>query len=364
MKEDIIIVANSPGELSAMVKPVVDELAKETNKRIFLILTPCQYNSGRELEFAKTLKGIEAIVTADQYKKWAFMNKPPRGLTFAKKGAVIYLGGDLAHAMIVARKLHYPAFAYVQDRVGWKKAYQKFFVPDQQVFDKFKKQLSAKKLEIVGNLMVDSVNSLGKWSPEDKVVTFMPGSRHWEIDYMTPFYKEVINMLRSEDPAIKFQLVSSPFIKATPISGVKTVSFDDIANSELVVTIPGTNTAKIAARGIPMLVVFPLNNPEVIPLDGLADILCRVPVAGPAFKRWLAKTINKKTKFFALPNQKAGKEVAPEMRGELEPLGVAMKALELLRDKPRRVKMSAALSAAMGEPGGAKRLVEKINAAL
>ncbi|MBU1616585.1 MAG: hypothetical protein KKF06_02230 [Candidatus Margulisbacteria bacterium] len=364
MKADIVIVANSPGELSAMVKPVVDELTKETTKRIILVLTPCQYNSGRELEFAQKLKGIEAIVTADQYKKWAFLNKPPRGISFAKKGAVIYLGGDLAHAMIVARKLHYPAFAYVQDRVGWKKAYKIFFVPDQQTFDRFRKQLPAEKLEVSGNLMVDSVAGLKKWDPEEKTITFMPGSRHWEIDYMTPFYREVINLLRSEDPAIKFQLVSSPFIKATPIDGVRTVSFEEIANSELVVTIPGTNTAKIAARGIPMLVVFPLNNPEVIPLDGLADIVCRLPVAGPAIKRWLAKTINKKTKFFALPNQKAGKEVSPEMRGELEPLGVAMKALELLRDKPRRVKMSSALTEAMGKPGGAKKLMEMINASI
>lgn len=363
MKEDIVIVANSPGELSAMVKPVVDELSK-SDKRLILVLTPCQYNSGRELEFVKTMPGLSAIVTAEQYKRWAFMNKPPEGISFSKKGLVIYLGGDLAHAMIVARKLRYPAFAYVQDRVGWKKAYQKFFVPDQQTYDRFHKQLPKKKLAIVGNLMVDSIAKLKKWSPEEKVVTFMPGSRTWEINYMTPFYREVIKMLKAEDPTLKFQLVSSPFIKATPIEGVKTISFDDINNSELVITIPGTNTAKIAARGIPMLVVFPLNNPEVIPLDGLADLLCRTPIAGPALKRWLARTVNKKTKFFALPNQKANAEVAPEIRGVIEPLVVARRALGLLQDKAARTKMSADLVKAMGEPGGAKKLVEALNAAI
>lgn len=277
-KTDIVLVANSPGELSALVKPVAEELAKDRTKRAILVLTPCQYISGKEIEFARTLKGIEVIVSAAEYKKWALLNQKPKRIRFAGNGMVLFLGGDLAHAMLVAKKLRYPAYAYLNERIAWKNFYRKFFVPDQAAYHKFSKQVKKEKLKIVGDLMVDSVSELKKWAPENGVVTFMPGSRKWEIDYMTPFYKEVMELIKKEVPGAKFQVVNSPFVKAHSIAGAKTVEFDKTYNSEIVVTIPGTNTAKLAARGIPMLVVFPLNHPEVIPMEGLADLIGRIPV--------------------------------------------------------------------------------------
>jgi lipid-A-disaccharide synthase len=363
-KTDVVLVANSPGELSALVKPVAEELNKDRSKRIILVLTPCQYISGKEVEFAKTLKGIDLIISAAEYKKWALLNQKPKNLKFAEKGVVLFLGGDLAHAMLVARKLRYPAYAYLNERIAWKKFFKRFFVPDQKTFSKFTKQVNKDKLKIIGNLMVDSVSEIKKWDPEDNVVTFMPGSRRWEIDYMTPFYREVKELMEREEKKLKFQIVSSPFVKARPIEGMKTIGFDDIHNSEIVITIPGTNTAKIAARGIPMVVVFPLNHPEVIPMEGLADLIGKLPAVGKAFKRWVADTVNKKTEFFALPNQKAGREIVPEIRGTIEPLGVALKVLLLLKDKRSRKRMSEELMEAMGRPGAAKKIVEELNAAL
>lgn len=363
MPKDVVLVANSPGELSALVKPVAEELSKQHGTRVILVLTPCQYASGQEVEFAKITKGIAEIITAGEYRNWAIMNHQPK-VNFADKGVVLFLGGDLLHAMLIAKKLRYPAYAYIQERIAWKKFYRKFFVPDEQAYRRFSKQAAKNKLELVGNLMVDSVAHLKKWEPEENVVTFMPGSRKWEIDYMTPFYKQVMDLIRVEAPHAGFQVVSSPFVKSHAIEGAKTVNFEDIHNSEIVVTIPGTNTAKIAARGIPMVVVFPLNHPEVIPMEGLADLLGKLPVMGRPFKKWVAGMVNKKTKYFALPNQKAGREIVPEIRGEIEPLGVALKVVELLRDKEARRSMSLDLTQAMGKPGAAKKIVEEINAGI
>jgi lipid-A-disaccharide synthase len=137
-----------------------------------------------------------------------------------------------------------------------------------------------------------------------------------------------------------------------------------MANSEVVVTIPGTNTAKIAARGIPMVVVFPLNHPEVIPMEGIADLIGKIPILGKNFKKWVAETVNAKTKYFALPNQKADREIAPEIRGIIDPLGVAMKVVELLKHPEIRETMSSDLVASMGGPGAAKKIVEEINAGI
>jgi len=359
-KPDIILVANSPGELSALVEPMVKILSTK-NYRIILVLTPCQYASGKEVEYASKIPGISEIISAEKWQKWVFLNQKPRGIKFSPKGVVLFLGGDLAYAVILAKKLKYPACAYLNERIAWRNFFKKFFVRDQAAYDKFSKAASPRKLKLVGDLMVDSVAHQKKWEPEEKVITFMPGSRQWEINYMTPFYQEVLALIKKEEKEAKFQIVSSPFIPAKPLEGAKIIDFEKVHNSEIVITIPGTNTARLAARGIPMIMVFPLNHPEVIPLEGLAELVGRVPFVGKAFKRWLAKNINKKTRFFALPNQKAQKEIVPEIRGEVDPFSVALKVLSLLKEKEKRKRMSLELTQAMGKPGAAKKIVEELD---
>lgn len=236
---DIILVANSPGELSALVKPVAEKLYKKLkNCRIILVLTPCQYTSGKELEYTKTIEGISEIIGAADYKAWILRNLKPN-IDFNEKGLVLYLGGDLAHAMLIATKVKYPALAYVQERIGWASFYRAFLVPDPAAKTKLAKNpLLRKKIKVVGNLMVDSVAHLKKWSPEKNVITFMPGSRSWQIKHMTPLYQKIMEYIKIEMPEIKFQLVNSPFIKADPIDEVPQINFEQATNSELVVTIP------------------------------------------------------------------------------------------------------------------------------
>lgn len=355
---DFVLVANSPGELSALVKPIAAELGRQQLGRVTLVLTPCQYNSGKELEFAKELKGLDRIITAAEYKRWALTGKSP--LPFNSRGVVLFLGGDLLHAIIIAKKLRFPAYAYLNEIIGWKKAYKKFFVADQLGFRKFAPQLPPEKLIESGNLMVDAVADLPSWQPEPGVITFMPGSRRWEIAYMTPFYRQVKHLVEKELSGIRCQVVSSPFVEAEPLDGARVISFAELHNSELVVTIPGTNTAKVAARGIPMLVVFPLNNAELIPMDGLANLIGRLPLIGKFIKRGTAALINKKTRFFALPNQKAEREIVPEIRGNITPQEVARKVIDLYKDRAGREKMSQELLQALGKPGAAKKIVEEL----
>ena len=358
---DIILVANSPGELSALVKPVAEVLEQF---RVTLVLTPCQYTSGKEIEYIKTLKGIETIISAEGYKNWILLNRKPE-IEFSNKGLVLYLGGDLAHAMLIAKKVNYPAYAYVQDRIAWSKFYQAFFVPDLSTKQKLDpKNKLAKKIKPVGNLMVDSVNDLKQWAPEKNVITFLPGSRAWQIKHTTPIYEQIIKELRTLNTELRFQLVSSPFIEAIPLEGVTTVPLDHVYNSELVITIPGTNTARLAAQGIPMLVVFPLDNPDVIPLEGIGHYICSIPYFGSKIKQRLAETMNKNVKFFALPNIKADKEIVEEIRGIIDPQEVAKKALELLDNQEKRRRMSQELLECMGKPGAAKSIAEYLNESL
>jgi len=362
-------VANSPGELSALVKPVAEQFKKKLPEaRLILILTPCQYASGKEVEFAqKTLK-VDEILSAESYKKWMLKNQLPFALNGS--GIMLFLGGDLMHAALIAKKTNYPAYAYLAGRyIGWRSFFKKFFVADASLFK------NPEKIEEVGDLMADSITALSKeqarekWhlKAEDLVLAFMPGSRKWEIDQVLPLYEKIGKILKKALPALQLQLIISPFISMKDIETCAAhhlfevfAPLDSITAADLVLTIPGTNTAQIAALGLPMLVLFPLDNPEVIPLEGLLHYICCLPILGSLIKKSLAFWVNKKTKFFALPNIKARREVVPEIRGKINPQEAARQIIELLSNKSQLKDTSRELKAIMKSSGAAEKIVEEI----
>ena len=60
---DIVITSNSPGELYSLVRPVIRSLHRNIpGVRIILVITPCQYASGREIEVARSFSEIYEIV--------------------------------------------------------------------------------------------------------------------------------------------------------------------------------------------------------------------------------------------------------------------------------------------------------------
>ncbi len=398
---DIVIVTNSAGELSAYVKPTVEEISKSAPEaRVFLVFTPCQFATGREMEEAKSFPGVYEIILPEEYKKWVFKNKSPQGVSFNKRGVVLFMGGDLLHAMIISRKLRYRAIAYSQKHAQWRKSFSRFLVPDDMTRRLFlRKGVPEEKIRIVGDLMVDSVPErvqkepvAEKWKINlgQPVVSFLPGSRPFQTDFMVPFFLETAQMMQKIMPEAQLLFIISPYLNDSDLKrslGDDNVIYsqDDIrhiqskggariklirenrhevlALSTLAITIPGTNTAEIAALGTPMVVVLPLNRPEAIPFEGAADLLFRVPVLGMALKRLAANVINARTKFFALPNMKTGRMIAQEVRGNIHPKEVASIALKCLRDRAWLEESSRELIAAMGPRGASKRIAEEILAA-
>jgi lipid-A-disaccharide synthase len=366
---DIVLVANSPGELSALVKPLAEKFKeKARSARLILFITPCQYASGREVEFAQKILKVDQIISTEEYKKWLLTGPLP--YTPHNLGVVLFLGGDLLHATLIAKKLNYKAYAYLAGKhIGWRNVFSRFFVPDDSLFK------NEEKAKVVGDLMTDSIQV----QPREKVrnhwhlkndrltLAFMPGSRHWEIAHMLPLYRKIIKILKSRIPELQLMLILSPFITVEDIEKYPEHSlfdvlatFDSISAADLAVTIPGTNTAQIASAGIPMLVLFPLDNPEVIPLEGIMHYLTSIPLLGYFLKRLIAFEVNRKTKYFALPNIKAGREIVPEMRGSIKPKEAAEKIINLLSHPSILRNMEKELSTLMVRSGAANKIVEDI----
>lgn len=400
---DIIIVTNSAGELSAYVRPTVEELSRSfPEARIVLVFTPCQFATGREKEEASKLRGVHEIVMPGEYVAWALMNRPPRGMVFNKKGAVLYMGGDLFHAMLLARKLGFKAVAYSQKNTQWHRAFRSFLVPDENTRDRFvKKGVPAGKIRVIGDLMVDSipelpdrkvtVKALGL-DPARPIISYMPGSRPFQINYMVPFYLECADMIRKTMPEAQQLFIVSPFLVDEDIrtslgqlgslysqEGLKVIQsrggtritlakgenrHEVIAASTLVVTIPGTNTAEIGAIGTPMVVVLPLSRPDPIPFEGSIDYFFRIPLFGVMLKRLVVNLVNSRAKYFALPSIRARKPVVPEIRGKISPKEVAAAILRHAKDSNWLAAVSEDLRGAMGPRGAAKRIAEEIRGSI
>ena len=72
---DIYITANSPGEMSGWVAPVLNAFRRlNAETRITVVLTPCPYASGREEAFAGSI-GVHRVVPLGRLLKEALFRR-------------------------------------------------------------------------------------------------------------------------------------------------------------------------------------------------------------------------------------------------------------------------------------------------
>jgi len=392
---EILILVNGPGELSSYVKPTVEALHERSPQlRITLVFTPCPYSTGKEKEIAMTIPGVSRVIMDTEFIGWMLWRRMPKGIQFNKTGVVVFMGGDVLYGKMLAKRLNYPAVAYSEAYAKWPHIYKKFLVPDRMIYEKFKKQgFPENQIKIVGNLMVDSVKANKsrdqifngfRLNQNKKLVSFLPGSREFQIRYTLSFFSKIAGEISYLNKNCQFAYIISPYLKREllqkrlkklgiePVNGqikyngvsillIYNDQHDFIAASDLVVTIPGTNTAEVAVLGTPMISVFPGESTQLIPLEGIYDIIGKLPVIGFIFKALYVKMLFLKTRFFAIPNIKSGKELVPEYKGKIQPKTVAEKAVFLLNDPEKLAEMRRQLKACLGEPGAAGRIAEEIN---
>lgn len=408
-KFDVVITTNSPGEVAAWVNPVVAEFGRRAPAaRISVFMPPCRYASGAEKSVVLQMPGIAAAAGPGEYLRYLLLGRVPSGFRPGKRGVVLFLGSDLMHAVFLSRRLGFPAVAYTEGFVNWRGSFARFLVPYPSTRERLiARGTPPEKVRVVGNLMLDAVGArlsgaqreaLLGWTRPGPVVALFFGSRPFEIAFMAPFLLRAAELIAREAPEARFVSSISPFVSveqlksalAGPVpsevegsggsvleaagadlpgllsiesaGGVKITAlrgfqYDIMEMADLALTIPGTNTAELAFLGVPMVVAFPLNKPEEIPLEGLAGMAGNVPVLGPVLKRALIQKLDKRIRFTAQPNMIAREEIVPEIRGVLQPLDVALPAIQLLRDPARREAMSARLREVIGGRGAAGRVV-------
>lgn len=400
---DMVLTANSPGEVAGWVKPAAPALKEALpGARVTVFVPPCTFASGCELEVVRGLAGVDAAFGPADFLRYALLGIAPAGFRPGRRGAVLFLGGDLANAVLLRKRLGYPAVAYTEGFVNWSDSFARFAVPYAATRAKvLAKGVPEGKAVVVGNLMLDAVvpvrspqevrESLDAASASAELVLLLPGSRPAEVALATPLLVRAAELLHAARPQARFVLSLSPFARpaqlAEALSGRYAAEwgargsmapdgalmagdcripvrqgeqYDLMAAADLALTIPGTNTAELAFLGVPMVVVLPLNHPELIPVEGLAGLIGNLPQVGKALKRRLIPRLAQRIPFAAWPNQLAGAYLVPELRGQLSAAQVAEESERLLSDPGRRAAMACELRRVMGEPGAAGRLARLV----
>lgn len=404
MDQDVVIITNSPGELSSWVRVTVEQVRRKApHARIILMLVPCPYASGREVEIATSYPEIDLVLSPREFLSYLAGFSGTRYMP-ARQGVVVFLGGDYWHAVLMSRKLGFPAVAYTDRPSSWGRYFRQVCVADERTkVALLSAGVPAEKVSVVGNLMVCGVRptmnreqAMSSWGLRNDVLTvgLFPGSRLYHVRASLSVFLRVAEDIARDAPGVQFALGLSPFLTLDELRGCLTPQgppyiegvegrlhqgddglmcvttggglripitqneqYDLMNHSDLVLTIPGTNTAEIACLGRPMVVAMSWR--ARIPRGGLGAFLGMMPMAN-VVRRHLIKGILRKIRFTALPNQIAQREIVPEVRVEHEPAEISRVASDLLLNGRRRAEMSAELRTLMGAQGASGRIADII----
>lgn len=399
MDLNVIITTNGPGELATWVIPVVEILrSKLPNARPIIALVPCPHSSGQEERIASQIYGA-SVMKPKETIQFILTGKLPPHIVLSKIGSVLHLGGDQLFSVGIGWRTKFPVLMYTEDKILWPHFVDKYLLRDSRNFLKHqKKGISTHKMSVVGDLMADAVKpTLSplkvreklKLSHDKPVVALLPGSKPLKVLYSTSFLLKVANEVRFMMPDTQFILPQSSF---TPLSQLRNAIQEDeyikvldgergrivynnsgtfieseegtkitivpaswhynaLQIADVSITLPGTNTSELAALGIPMVVILPLNKPHLIPVDGLIGALSKLPGFGRVIKPKVIKFLLKKLKYVALPNQKANRMIVPEIIGQVSAYSVARKTISLLQDPLYRRQVSMELRQTIDSEG-------------
>ncbi|MDR7612950.1 MAG: hypothetical protein QN210_11135 [Armatimonadota bacterium] len=194
---------------------------------------------------------------------------------------------------------------------------------------------------------------------ESEVVSILPGSRDRFARELVPFFLRAADALAGLRPGVTFQVVASPFLSPAlvaslqrrvregwphlPVRWVAGEPWQSLRHSDLVLTIPGTNTMELALLGVPFAVIVPLDLIDRAPAEGLLEWASRLPGVGRLFKRAAAAWYFRRPRLVALPNIRAVRAVVPEWVGRFSPADLARRVADLLADRDRRAAITADL---------------------
>ena len=389
----IIVTVNGPGEISGWLYPFVTVFRQRApDVRVCVAVLPSVFASGAEASVVQAIAGIDAVASVRETMRHLYGGPRPPGFEKGVPGCLLHLGGEPFLSFLLARRFHYPCLAYLERSTSHRPWFARIYLTDEAAQSRWS---SNGRARVIGNMMVDVARMRSGHRASSRTpstVGIFPGSRFTAVKHFLPFYVKAAGLVVSRIPQARWLVAKADFISLEELRraaeeeegrlaegesarweaghpfgslvsprGVRLEILPPsavMAQADLAVTMPGTNTAELAALGVPMLVLAPMHFPEFYPFPGLIGYLHAVPVVGRGLKRFLIRSLLRRERYFALPNRKQQREVVPEIVGVFTADQVAAKLVEMLTGPLER--MSADLRSTMGPPGAAGRLVDEV----
>lgn len=394
MNKNLYILANSPGEMSGWVAPVVAQMRQVLPQaRITVALIPDWFSSGREREFGRQLPVDRVVGVFSLIRQLWRERREAR----QEQNLVLFLGGDALYAKGLAKLLQCQAMAYMP-RVYHPADFVKIFVPTADEHRRaVRKGADPERIIVVPTLALDSIAPSGsreqiraQFQLDEAVrpvFSLMAGSRPSYVAISLALMLDIAETLLQQQPAAVALLPVSPFIERENILSVlrqrgmswseaaggslmtgpdRRIRFvfehghDAFAVADLAIVLPGTNNLQCAALGTPFIMLMPLNSIEHIPFEGLLGLIYPRFFPFNHLKKWIIAWMSPRIAYLSMVNRMAGRMLAPELRGVLSPRQVAETACALWQDTARREKMRAELLELTRERGAARMIAEAI----
>nr|WP_242025839.1 lipid-A-disaccharide synthase [Leptolyngbya sp. FACHB-36] len=405
--------SNGPGEVTTWVKPVVRSLRQRfgedrTRVRISVVLSPCANASGQEAAIARRYPEVDRVQGAEHFFPFLLWGKTAEQWDWHRRGVVLFLGGDQFFPVIIGKRLGYRTVVYAEWEARWHRWIDRFGIMQSSIAAEVSQPL-AHKFTVVGDLMAeagstdtdDPTHDSAFQRSNSTLIGLLPGSKPLKLLPGVPLCLAIADCIYRANPTARFGLAVAPTLTLTELatyanpnhnpsiarfgwgaaelvttdgspylklpSGLQInlwtefPAYDRLAQCDLCLTTVGANTAELGSLAVPMLVLLPTQQMELMRAwDGLPGLLAKLPGVGGTIAKTLSKLALKRAGRLAWPNIWAQSEIVPELVGELQPAEVAAIALDYLSHPDKLQAMRARLRSVRGEPGASEKLVQLV----
>lgn len=412
MAVDVLILTNGPGEVATWVKPVVQQLRKyepdHGQLRLSVMLSPCPHASGGEADSLKSYPEVDRVQGPETFFRFLLLGKTAEDWDWHTQGVVVFLGGDQLYAVWAAKRLGYRTVVYAEWEPRWLSWVDRFGMMQGDTADKIPARYHS-KLTVVGDLMADVASAAGAalpFAPDTQVIGLMPGSKPDKLRPGVPLSLAIAHRLYQTHGHLEFVIPVAPTVSldtlatyadpsqnatvevmdgpraslVTPDDGLPYLQIKDGPNVRLwtdfpahgllkrctlCVTTVGANTAQLGSLAVPMVVLLPTQQLDVMRTwDGLLGMLCRLPLVGALLTVVINTVaiyyIQRTNRRFAWPNIWAQKDVVPELLGRITAEEVCDRISTYLHHPEQLQTMSQTLRNLRGPSGAANRFAQLI----
>ncbi len=260
-------------------------------------------------------------------------------LPLARRGLVLFLGGDVFYAVLLKKRTRYPLWVYgrVPRFPAW---VDRYLVRFRQEWSSFPAEKRVYLGDLLYSVVLQEVKAHNLFPPGFPRFLFLPGSRKFAYSSLFPLFGQWMGVLREKYPEASFALGLPghySFCDLPPCDfsslGV-TILFgmtsELLSEADCVITVPGSNNLEIVYRKKKGMVVFPIA-PALhdLPVTGFLSIVEKFPYWGKMIKRAFLLRALSRRKWLSLPNIVWDREILPELVGEISPQCLVQKVEEV-----------------------------------